>query len=161
MIITDFKENTNPEWFVINDGVMGGLSESSMTNHKDGYGKFSGIVSLKNNGGFASVRAKVFRADYSGSNSIIIRVKGDGKKYNFRIRTDGNFDGVSYQARFTAGDKWSEVVFTPNDFTPVFRGQVVRDYPDLDFNNMKQVGFLISDKQEGAFELLIDAIWMD
>lgn len=161
MIISDFTEKSKIEWFVINDGVMGGLSESSMTYHDDGYGKFSGNVSLENNGGFASVRAVVPGEGFSGSQAISIKVKGDGKKYKFRIRTDKNFDGISYQANFTAGDDWQEITFSKRDFTPVFRGREIRDYPALDFNNMKQIGFLIADYQTGEFELLIDSIWMN
>jgi len=161
MIITDFTESKKLEWFVINDGVMGGLSESSMTLTNDGNGKFSGSVSLENNGGFASVRAVVPKTDYSDNEAITVKVKGDGQKYKFRIRNDRNFDGVSYQADFTAGDNWQEITFTADDFIPVFRGRVVRDYPALDFGNMKQIGFLISDKQTGKFELLIDSVWME
>ena len=161
MIVTDFTESKKLDWFVINDGVMGGLSESSMILTNDGNGKFSGSVSLENNGGFASVRAEVPEADYSDFKAISIKVKGDGKKYKFRIRTDRNFDGVSYQASFTSGNSWQEFTFTPGDFTPVFRGRVVRDYPALDFGRMQQIGFLISDKQKGKFELLIDSVWME
>lgn len=161
MIITDFTESKKLEWFVINDGVMGGLSESSMTLTNDGKGKFTGSVSLENNGGFASVRAVVPETDYSNFEAITIKVRGDGKNYTFRIRTDRNFDGVTYQASFTAGDNWQEIKFKADDFTPVFRGRVVRDYPALDYGRMQQIGFLISDKQKGEFELLIDSIWME
>jgi monofunctional biosynthetic peptidoglycan transglycosylase len=158
-VITDFSNETNLEWFIINDGVMGGLSESTMTSHKNGYGIFSGNVSLENNGGFASVRARIPGNDYSVHDKIVLRVKGDGKKYQFRIRTNQNFDGVSYQANFTAKPgEWQIVEFSENDFTPVWRGRVVKDYPALDFANMRQIGFLIADYQKGGFELMVDEI---
>lgn len=158
--ITDFTDDTNLEWFIVNDGVMGGLSESTMKTGRHGHGIFSGNVSLKNNGGFASVRAVVPEANYSGYKQIAMKVKGDGKKYQFRIRTDKNFDGVTYRAAFTATGEWQEVVFSEDDFTPVFRGRVIRDYPALDFGKINQIGFLIADKQVGNFALMVDEIEM-
>ena len=158
-LITGFSSQSNLEWFAVNDGVMGGLSESSMNNHENGYGIFAGNVSLENNGGFASVRAMVPKNDYTGYDQIVIRVKGDGKKYQLRIRNSRDFDGVSYQAGFTAKPgNWQNVAFSEEDFTPVWRGMVVKDYPAFEFENMKQIGFLIADYQKGNFELMIESI---
>ncbi len=160
-VITDFSDKTNLEWYIVNDGVMGGLSESSMESNKDGHGVFSGDVSLENNGGFASVRAMVPRNDYSVHQKIVLRVKGDGKEYQFRIRTNEGFDGVSYRAKFsTQAGEWQDIVFSADDFTPVWRGRVVENYPAFDFANMKQIGFLIADYQKGNFELMIESISM-
>lgn len=44
-------------WQAINDGVMGGVSVSRLRFDSTGYAVFEGVVSLENNGGFASVRA--------------------------------------------------------------------------------------------------------
>lgn len=44
------------EWRIVNDGVMGGVSKSSIALTADGHGKFAGYVSLQNNGGFASIQ---------------------------------------------------------------------------------------------------------
>ena len=43
------------DWFVVNDTVMGGLSESRLVVGAHSI-EFKGDVSLRNNGGFASVR---------------------------------------------------------------------------------------------------------
>ena len=44
------------DWMIINDGVMGGLSESTVTITKNSL-LFKGSISLKNNAGFASIRS--------------------------------------------------------------------------------------------------------
>ena len=43
-------------WMVVDDIVMGGRSSGFFRLDKDGYGMFTGEVSLENNGGFSSVR---------------------------------------------------------------------------------------------------------
>ena len=49
------QKNIN-EWQIVNDGVMGGLSKSTLLLSDGGYGKFSGHIALENNGGFASIQ---------------------------------------------------------------------------------------------------------
>ena len=44
------------DWRIINDSVMGGVSRSQFNIFEE-YIRFSGHVSLENNGGFASIRA--------------------------------------------------------------------------------------------------------
>ena len=44
------------EWRIVNDGVMGGISKSSLILNDLGKGQFMGHVSLANNGGFASIQ---------------------------------------------------------------------------------------------------------
>lgn len=45
-------------WRSLNDGIMGGVSDGAMTPFGGGGGaRFTGVVRLENNGGFASVRA--------------------------------------------------------------------------------------------------------
>ena len=44
--------------WTVNDGVMGGISQSKLSQDKLGM-LFEGHVSLENNGGFASMRSKV------------------------------------------------------------------------------------------------------
>ncbi len=157
----DFRNHSDePIWQIINDGVMGGLSQSTFRVDKDtGIANFSGYVSFENNGGFASVRTRPFAPTLDTAKGISLRIKGDGKRYSFRIRIDNNFDGISYQAKFdTKKDQWQEIEFSFSDFLPTFRGYTVRNAPALNPEQIRQLGFLISDKQEGKFELEIDWI---
>ena len=154
-----FGDSSQLEWRIVNDGVMGGLSSSSMTINEDGYGVFEGTVSLENYGGFASTRALIPESDYSDVKKIRIRVKGDGQRYSFRIRTNRNFDGPAYVISFdTRKDEWTTHELELEDFVPQFRGRVLRDRPPLKGSDMQQLGILIADKQEGDFRLMIDSI---
>ena len=138
---------------------MGGISTSQLAILPNNLGKFSGKVSLENNGGFASTRALLAIPPKEGHTTIIIKVKGDGKKYSFRIRTEANFDGVSYKHNFTTkAGEWQEIALPLADFIPTWRGRLLRNRPPVTSNQIRQIGFLISDKQKGAFELLVDWI---
>ena len=60
---------TSGSWMIVNDGVMGGVSESHLSLTSDGILLFQGNVSLDFGGGFASVRSvfKSFNAyNYDG-----------------------------------------------------------------------------------------------
>lgn len=158
--IFDFNSpESSGEWRIINDVVMGGVSKSSFVLTENGGAKFSGTLSPDNNGGFASVRANVDQDDLNEFAGVIIKVKGDGNLYNLRFRTDQNFDGVSYQARFKPDNKeWKEFKIPFKDFIPTFRGRTIPDQPLLESKNIKQIGILIADKQFGEFGLNIDWI---
>jgi len=152
--IFDFNAPTNPiAWQVVNDDVMGGVSASSfrMTN---GVAVFRGEVSLANNGGFASVRSLPVRHDLAGCDAFVIRVRGDGHRYKLTARTDRSFDSAIYQLVFpTKKGEWEEHRLPMKDFIPSFRGRVLASEPPLDPARITSVGFLISDQQEGAFQL--------
>jgi hypothetical protein len=75
------------------------------------------------------------------------------------MRTDENFDGVIYARSFTTvKDEWIEHLFSPDDFTPTFRGRTLNNVPPLKDQQIRQIGFLISEKQSGSFNLFIDWI---
>ena len=52
----NFVKTEKKYWTIVNDGVMGGLSSSEIIETEEKTLIFSGLVSLENNGGFASVR---------------------------------------------------------------------------------------------------------
>lgn len=159
IILEDFSPENHLEWQIINDGVMGGISEGRFKINSDQTADFWGNVSLENNGGFASVRALLMIPVTGNFQKIVLRVKGDGKTYSFRIRTDANFDGVAYACNFeTKKDEWTEHEFSPSDFIPTFRGRTLNNVPPLKDLNLKQIGFLISEKQSGSFSLKIDSV---
>ena len=153
-IVYDFQNTTNTTaWQVVNDDVMGGISNSSfrLTN---GVALFQGKVSLENNGGFASVRSLPACHDLAGSDGFVVRVRGDGRSYKFTARTDPSFDSAIYQCVFTTKKgEWEEHCLPFKQFIPTFRGRVLAGEPPLDPAKVTSVGFLISDKQAGPFQL--------
>ena len=155
-ILFDFQTATNATaWQIVNDDVMGGVSTSSfgLTN---GVAMFQGEVSLENNGGFASVRSLPARLDLAGGDAIVIRVRGDGRRYKFTARTDRSFDSAIYQTVFTTKkSEWEEHRLPLKQFVPTFRGRVLPGEPPLDPAKVTSVGFLISDQQDGPFRLEI------
>jgi monofunctional biosynthetic peptidoglycan transglycosylase len=147
-------------WRIVNDGVMGGLSQSNIEWDKEnGTLIFSGNVSLENYGGFASTRTFPVAYNKGSFKKIIIRVKGDGKTYKFRMRNSNRFDGIAYSLDFdTQKDKWEEIEMMVEDFEPTFRGRIYSQYGKMDTDDLQQVGFLIAGKQEGEFRLEVDWI---
>lgn len=147
-------------WRIVNDGVMGGLSESQIKWDKEnGTMIFSGNVSMENNGGFASVRTAPIDFNKGTFKKILLRVKGDGKTYKCRMRNSSRFDGIAYSLDFeTKKDEWTEIELATDDFEPTFRGRIYSRYGKIDTDDLQQIGFLIAGKQEGKFQLEVDWI---
>ncbi len=153
--IFDFSGNgPTGGWFLVNDTVMGGVSQSALVGTVKGTAVFSGVLSLENNGGFASVRSMPQVTPLGDHAGIELRVRGDGSRYQFRLRTDGNLDGVAYSADFdTVKDEWLEIRLPFTGFSPTFRGRVLGNYPPLDPDHITTFGLMITDKQAGRFRL--------
>ena len=146
-------------WYAVDDVVMGGISRSAFVQAAPGIARFHGNVSLENFGGFASARTPPRGWDTAGAEAFVLRVRGDGKTYKFTIRTGDGFDGIQYQQRFTAtAGTWSDVRLPVSEFVATFRGRKVPFAPSLDPAQVRAIGLMISDKQAGSFELLVDRI---
>jgi len=156
--IYEFTTQTKvKEWRVVNDGVMGGISKSSLALTEDGHGQFSGHVSLENNGGFASIQLDKIIKLAEEKKFIILRVKGDGKAYEFRLKGEIS-QSESYVQQFITSGEWETIKLPISDFYPQFRGRKL-NIPNFNFKNIEQVSFLIANKQDEDFKLLID--WID
>ena len=156
----DSKEAKDLGWSVVDDGVMGGLSKGSLAVTEDGVLKFSGNLSLENNGGFSSLRTDEVKLDLSGAEGLLARVKGDGRTYQMRFGTDARYRGmeVSFMAEFpTEKDKWIEVRIPFDKFEGSFRGMKLEN-EKFDPAKISRLGLLLGDKKEGPFELQIDWI---
>lgn len=152
-IALDTKANA---WRSINDGVMGGLSSGGMVQIDDGL-RFTGELSLENNGGFSSAR-RLVEQDLSGAENVRLEVRGDGRQYQFRIRLNNRFDGVAWRAMFTTTNEWQTVEIALDEFIPVFRGRTIAEAGPVVASEIQQIGFLLSDKSAGRFELDIRSI---
>jgi hypothetical protein len=158
----DFSTATNAAWQVVNDDVMGGISASRFQLTTNGTAIFRGDVSLQNSGGFASVRSSPASYDLAGCDALVLRARGDGKRYKFTVRLDASFDGPIYQCAFaTKPGEWEEHRLPFKQFVPTYRGRVLTGEPPLDPAKVTLVGFLISDQQAGAFQLEIAWIKAD
>jgi hypothetical protein len=144
-------------WRTVNDPVMGGLSESSVA-WVGGALEFSGTVSLENNGGFAALIRRGTDDDLTGANSLRIVAAGDGKTYQFRLRSSGSAN-IVYVQRFTASADGTPAVLPIGGFEATDNfGQALPSAPPLDPSSITEYGILIADGQAGAFRLRVLAI---
>lgn len=143
-------------WRSIDDRVMGGLSGSRMEG-LNGSLCFSGEISLENNGGFASVRRPI-EAGLSGARAVRLALRGDGRRYQLRLRMDDQFDGVAWSADFDSSPDWAEVEIPIGAFKPVFRGRPVPGAGGLDPGRIRQLGLMTVGQGEGPFRLEVRAI---
>ena len=147
-----------PAWYTVDDVVMGGVSSSRVQIVEPNTLFFSGSMSLENNGGFSSVRSDWNIVDLSGYDGVLLRVLGDGKIYRLRIRTEETGSDIAYNGAFeTTSDQWIQVYIPFAKMVPTFRG-IVMDVGQLDVTSIGSFGFMLSDKQEGNFELQVDWI---
>jgi hypothetical protein len=159
-VLVDFTDsNAFNDWKIVNDGVMGGKSEATFSKGPNKTALFKGEVSLQNNGGFTSVRQSFQTKDIAGSTKVFIRLKGDGKKYQFRVKNEQN-ERHAYKAEFSTSGKWQTVVIQLKDMEPTFRG-FRPDIPNYTAEKLSEIGFLIANKKEEAFELCLSKIWLE
>ena len=136
---------------------MGGISKSYLSLNEENNLIFSGNVSLKNNGGFASTRMGLERESLNGIRSFKIKFRGDGNVYKLRVRQNNRRAGYSSNFK-SVKDKWLEVNIPIDDFTPSWRGYSYSSYPAIETEKISSIGIQISDKQEGEFKLEIKYI---
>lgn len=157
--LIDFGHDGRSRWDAVNDGVMGGVSRSDIRRTDRGTGLFAGVLSLENHGGFASVRAALGPHDLSASAGLEVRVRGDGRTYQLRLRSDDWFDGIAYAADLeTRAGEWTVVRIPFPKFRPTFRGRILTDVPPLDTSCIGQLAFMLRDRIAGPFFLEIDFV---
>ncbi len=103
--ITDFTEDSaDLGWYVVNDNVMGGRSDGGFS-VASGELRFSGLTDTRG-GGFSSIRTGALSLDLSSHAGIRLRVRGDGRRYTWRLSTDARIYGrpIAYWADFETAD---------------------------------------------------------
>jgi len=156
-LIFDFNHNANiTDWKIVDDVVMGGRSNGQFKIDSDGNGIFSGDVSVENNGGFSSVRYQFEKINTTKESKVIIRLKGDGKEYQFRIKNNRN-TYYSYITNFKTSGDWENIIINLKDLYPSFRGQTM-NIPNFTGNSLEEIVFLIGNKKNESFTLVLDRI---
>lgn len=146
-------------WTTVNDPVMGGRSTSSVV-FGDGGLLFSGNISLDNNGGFASARGPVdpeIGRRATGATALGVRALGDGKTYVLKVDTGQPW---SYIQRFSTEAGVRRTYELPvGSFQSVGRFlDPVPSAPPLEPSTISRVAIYILDKQQGPFQLIVNAI---
>lgn len=160
MVIFDFNKNSNlSNWKVTNDTVMGGKSNGEFFLNDNDLGVFKGHVSLENNGGFTSVKHQFEPKDIKCFSKIILKVKGDGKSYQFRVKSDVN-QRHSYIAPFVTTGEWQTLEIALSELYPTFRGMRL-DIGNFTAGKLNELAFLIGNKKEESFKLEIKSISLE
>ncbi|XP_062095197.1 protein HIGH CHLOROPHYLL FLUORESCENCE PHENOTYPE 173, chloroplastic isoform X2 [Humulus lupulus] len=178
-LVFGFEDNIYKElaWGALDDVVMGGVSEGAFQVDANGgengqpTGIFRGVVSTANNGGFSSIRTKNFSVpeDLSAYDGLELRLKGDGRRYKFIVRTSTDWDALGYTTAFdTVEGQWQSVRLPFSSLRPVFRAKTISDAPPLDPTNVLSFQLMFSKFEydgklnptfvEGAFQLPISSI---
>lgn len=158
MLFSFDKAEAAKSWLTVNDGVMGGRSVGRFKLNKDKKLEFFGTLSLENNSGFASVRARAAKLALQKGESIVVRVRGDGREYNFNLYAQRNLGGYACRQSFkTKKDEWIEVRLPVEKFVATWRGRVLPN-EQLDPSKVAGMGILLGDKKAGPFKLEVDWI---
>ncbi len=156
-LIFNFNQSSNiKDWVVMDDVVMGGKSLGVFKLNTDGFGVFEGNVSLENNGGFSSVQYKFSKTIIKGCTKAVIKLKGDGKTYQFRVKSNSG-DNHSYLASFLTSGTWQKIEIPLKNMYPSFRGKKL-EQPNFSSESIEQIAFLIGNKKAESFKLIIDQI---
>ena len=156
-LIFDFhKEMKFDQWQVVDDVVMGGKSSGNFELDAKGNAVFSGTVSTENNGGFSSVRGELGKIRVKKDQKIILFLKGDGKKYQFRIK-ERRGDYYSYVCYFQTSGHWEQIEIPLSQMYPSFRGRQL-DMPNFEGSQIEEIAFLIGNKVGEEFSLTLDKI---
>ena len=159
-VIFDFNKKSDlQDWIIVDDVVMGGRSSSTFKLDKDGLGVFEGNISLENNGGFSSLRYRFLKRTIKEYAQVKIILCGDGKKYQFRIKSNRG-DYYSYIISFLTSGEWQEIVIPLKDMYPSFRGRRLNQ-PNFSNDSIEELTFLIGNKKSERFKLLIDKIVLE
>ena len=154
-MIIDVNSSQRAElWRITNDGVMGGRSQGRLL-FKPDHGLFTGNISLDNNGGFSSV-FRYIEQSQPGLNNISIDVEGDGQIYQLRLVIYYNGYRLAYKHDFkTLAGQRQQLSFDLSDFKATWRGRIINNAPMLQSKYIKEVGFLMTKKRPGKFDLAV------
>jgi hypothetical protein len=106
--------------------------------------------------------------DLSEFDGIELRLKGDGNRYKFMLRTETRWDGIAHCHSFdTVADNWITVQIPFTAFIPVFRAKTVNNSPidpshihamQLMLSKFEYDGELNPHFQPGFFQLQVESI---
>ena len=156
----DFTEADAPkQWQTVNDGVMGGVSEGKFKITDTKTMEFFGTLSLANNGGFASVRTKVKKLSLEKDDTLVAKIRGDGRQYMLNLYPNKQRMAYSYRATVqTKKGEWIEVKVPLDKFEATSFGRIVKNAGLVKPEEINSLGFMLGDKKAGPFKMEIEWI---
>jgi transforming growth factor-beta-induced protein len=155
--IADFSENNTLRWRAVNDNVMGGRSKGSFKVTSAGTLLFMGKTSLRNNGGFSSIRTDRQMLGFKNFKGLALRIRGDGRSYKMTLRTSNTSRWITFWADFQTKDgEWQEIKIPFDKFYATSFGYKRKN--KLAITKIDSIGFMIYDKKAGDFSLEVAKI---
>ncbi len=147
-------------WVILSDKVMGGVSEAQIE-----YGSTSvilkGTVSMKNRGGFVSLKSYFGKLDLSSYKTVRITFRSTNQKYAFTLENSRRWYEPAYKHEFSAKEinKWETVSLNLNNFVE----EVISEPTGIKANksileSILRIGISTNEKKEGPFQLDIESI---
>ncbi len=140
------------KWHRLDDGVMGGQSESLHACTENGSLHFMGQINT-NGGGFCSIRSSLPEGLPEDTTAIRLRFKGDGKTYKLLL-SDGNRSTFGPSRRSPSwqcdiptrkSDESEEITIPFSSFKPSFGPQPVSsETAEFDASSVREIGFMLS-----------------
>ncbi len=152
------KGKSGEDWWVINDGVMGGLSKGK-AEMKENSLFFAGTISLENNGGFTSFRAPYERMNLSGYTTMEVRYKSTGRTCAISLDQSTRFWLPNHKLKLPLSEDWKTIKIALTDLDEFRMGKKTgRTMSEDEAASVIRVGIITDSKDPGQFEFEIDYI---
>jgi hypothetical protein len=144
------------QWYTVNDGVMGGLSQGSASLAENRL-VHSGVLNT-NGGGFSYVGARLPTDIFSGYSRLQVRLNTLGRPYAVNFG-DARNRRISHQAPIPLGpgNAWQEVFIEFDQTVPTIFSRRVNSAP-FDASAIEELNFILADGINGPFKMEIDWI---
>ncbi len=152
-----FGASMNTPWLPLNDGVMGGLSEGTVSLN-DSSMSWIGQTRLQNNGGFASVRAPWGNTNLRTMDRVIIRCRGNGGPFKLTLETSQRWWMPYAYAAFNATEEWQDVVLEDFSWSQAQMGDLKSVNPSRELEKVLRIGLMKYDGTAQAFDLEVASI---
>ena len=155
--IIDFSDAQQMrDWIVVNDGVMGGLSQGKAELTEEGL-RFTGRVSLENNGGFSSFRSPYARVDLSVYDQLEIRYRSKGLPCALNLYRYSQFWRPNNKLPLALSEEWTTLRVNLSDIAEYRMGNKIGDKMTKDeLKKIIRIGFITDSKYEGNFVFEVD-----
>lgn len=146
-------------WRIVNDDVMGGVSNGNIMPSDNGMIVFSGEISLQFGGGFSSLRSPVYERNWNDFRGIQLICKGDGRTYQISLK-DSPFHTRRYFIHpfLTEAGKWEEIYLPFDEFQRKEFNTLKGNTGGIPLEAVYEISVTLADKKAGPFELQIHSI---
>lgn len=155
----EFGWNMTDPWRVLNDNVMGGVSEGELA-WTDSSVIWTGATRLENNGGFASVRSTWGARNLSDLDQIVVTCRGTGGPFKLTMETSERWWMPYAYASFEPTAAWQELVIPASDlkWSQAQMGDLTSVRPSRDLEQVLRLGLMKYDGTAQAFDLEVASI---